>query len=105
MDNFRGAREVVLEVTNLIVTSDMKVIGVTMRSMDLENYSGTMSFSFRENFRMDLNMVLGSTNMKMVIFLMVISSGTREEVMVVTILLKEECYSLSSILCLRRYLS
>ena len=91
MDNFRGAREVVLEVTNLIVTSDMKVIGVTMHSMDLENYSGTMNFSFRANFRTDLNMVLVSTSMKMVIFLMVISSGIKEEVMVVTILLKEEC--------------
>ena len=45
--------EVVLEVTPSIVILCMKEIGEIMPSMDLENFSGTINFSSKANFRMD----------------------------------------------------
>ena len=53
MENSKEGRDVVGEVMSSTDISGMKVTGVTMPSMDLENYSGTMNFFSRVNSKTD----------------------------------------------------
>ena len=103
MEISKKGKEMVLDYINLTDTSDMRENGETMRFMELVNYLGIMNYFSKENSKTVSNMDLESINMKMEIFLMVTSSGIKEEDMVLTTFLKEEFYSQNLTLYLLKY--
>ena len=105
MVSFKGVRGLVLECMSSIGISDMKDSGGTMPSMELGNSIETINFFLKAGSKMDSNMVLESTNMKMEIFLMAISSEMKGEDMEATISHKEGSWNQNSTLFLPKYQS
>ena len=105
MVSFKEVRGLVLECMSSIGTSGMKEIGGTMPSMELANFIETINSFLKGGSKMDSNMALESTSMKMEIFLTAISSEMKGEDMEATISHKEGSWNQNSTLFLPKYQS